>query len=136
MLSPDGRWLAYASDETGRTEVYVRPFPDTRGAKYTVSRDGGAEPLWSPSGRELFFRDGRDNLVAATIAPGAGFEVSGMRILFSAVGYWGDNRHRGYTVAPDGRSFLFIKAPGLLSGSNQAVVTLNWFQELRRLVPN
>jgi len=136
MLSPDGQWLAYASDETGRTEVYVRPFPDTESAKYTISRGGGAEPVWSPAGGELFFRDGNDNLVVAVMAPGPGFQVASTRVLFSIATYFGDNRHRGFTVAPDGRSFLFIKAPGLLSGSNQLVVTLNWFEELKRRVPN
>ncbi len=133
-LSPDGRWLAYASDETGRTEVYVRPFPDTESAKYTISRGGGAEPVWSPAGGELFFRDGNDNLVAAVMAPGPGFQVASTRVLFSIASYFGDNRHRGFTVAPDGRSFLFIKSPGILSGSNQLVVTLNWFEELKRKV--
>jgi len=136
VLSPDGRWLAYASDESGRTEVYVRPFPETESAKYTISRSGGAEPVWSPAGGELFFRDGADNLVAASIAPGGGFQVTATRVLFSAAAYFSDNRHRGFAVAPDGRSFLFIKSSGLLSGSNQLVATLNWFQELNRLVPH
>jgi len=136
ILSPDGRWLAYASDESGQTEVYVRPFPDAGSAKYTVSRNGGSEPLWSASGRELFFRDGNQNLVAAEVAPAEAFRVVASRVLFSTVGYASDIRHRSYTVTPDGRSFLFIKSPGLMAGSNQAVVTINWFEELKRLVPN
>jgi eukaryotic-like serine/threonine-protein kinase len=131
-LSPDGRWLAYASDETGRTEVYVRPFPDARAAKYTVSHDGGAEPLWSHSGKELFFRDGAENLVAAEIASGDAFRVMSERALFSTHDYAIDNRHRSYTVSLDDRSFIFVKTPILSGIPNQMVITLNWFEELKR----
>ncbi len=133
-LSPDGRWLAYASDETGQTEVYVRPFPDAGAAKFTVSRNGGSEPLWSPAGGELFFRDGNENLVAVGVAPGHEFRVTSTRVLFSTRGYVADNRHRNYSVSADGRSFLFVKSPGLLDVSTHLVVTLNWFEELRRKV--
>jgi eukaryotic-like serine/threonine-protein kinase len=133
-LSPDGRWLAYAAEETGRTEVYVRPFPNTGSAKYAVSRNGGSEPVWAPSGRELFFRDGNGDLVAAELAPGEELRVVRLRPLFSARAYVADNRHRGYDVAPDGNSFIFVRAPGLLSGSTHVVMTLNWFEELRRKV--
>jgi eukaryotic-like serine/threonine-protein kinase len=133
-LSPDGRWLAYASEETGRTEVYVRPFPDASAAKFTVSRDGGSEPLWNPAGGELFFRDANDDLIAVSVAPGDAFRVTARRVLFSARSYRSDNRHRTYTVTNDGSGFLFIKAPELLATSTRAVVTLNWFEELKRLV--
>ena len=133
-LSPDGRWLAYASDETGRTEVYVRPFPDAGAAKFTVSRNGGSEPLWSPAGGELFYRDGNDALVAVGVASGNAFRVTSTRVLFSVRGYEADNRHRNYSVAPDGRSFVFVKSPGLLDLNDQMVVTLNWFEELKRKV--
>jgi serine/threonine-protein kinase len=134
-LSPDGRWLAYASDETGRTEVYVRPFPDAGAARYVVSRDGGSEPLWSHSGRELFFRDGAENLVAAGIAPGDQFRVASQRILFSTRGYTTDNRHHSYTVSLDDRSFIFIRTPMLSGSPNQLIIALNWFEELKARVP-
>jgi serine/threonine-protein kinase len=134
-LSPDGRWLAYASDETGRTEVYVRPFPDAAAARYVVSRDGGSEPLWSHSGKELFFRDGAENLVAATIAPGAAFRVASERALFSTRGYTTDNRHHSYSVSRDDRSFIFIRTPILSSSPNQLIIVLNWFEELKARVP-
>ena len=131
-LSPDGRWLAYASDETGRTEVYVRPFPNAGAAKYTVSYNGGAEPLWSHSGKELFFRDGAENLVAADIAPGDAFRVTSESALFSTHEYVTDNRHHSYTVSLDDRSFIFVKAPILSGMPVQMVITLNWFEELKR----
>jgi serine/threonine-protein kinase len=134
-LSPDGRWLAYASDETGRTEVYVRPFPDAGAARYAVSHDGGSEPLWSHSGKELFFRDGAENLVAAEIAPGDVFRVVSQRALFSTRSFSTDNRHRSYTVSRDDRSFIFIRTPILSSSPNQLVITLNWFEELMAKVP-
>ncbi len=133
-LSPDGRWLAYASDETGRTEVYVRPFPDAGAAKFTVSRNGGSEPLWNSAGGELFYRDGREDLVAVGVAPGNDFRVTSTRVLFSTREYVADNRHRAYSVSADGRSFVFVKSPGLLDLTSQLVVTLNWFEELKRKV--
>jgi serine/threonine-protein kinase len=134
-LSPDGRWLAYATDETGRTEVYVRPFPDVGAARYTVSHNGGNEPVWNPTGGELFFRDGDANLVAAGVAPGDAFRITGTTVLFATGDYLTDNRHRHYTVSADGRSFFFVKSPSLQNSLSQLVVTLNWFEELKRKVP-
>ena len=66
-LSPDGRWLAYASDESGALEVYVRPFPETAGAKWQVSTAGGSQPTWSSTGRELLYVNGKNDMVAAQI---------------------------------------------------------------------
>jgi len=133
-VSPDGRWLAYGSDETGRTEINVRPFAAAGGARYTVSRAGGSEPVWSHSGRELFYRDSAQRLVAAEIAPGDEFRVVSARVLFAARDYKTDNRHRSYTVAPDDRSFYFVKSSVRLGLQNEAVITLNWFDELKRKV--
>jgi serine/threonine-protein kinase len=112
-LSPDGRWLAYASDESGRDEVYIRPFPNAESAKYIVSRNGGREPLWSHSGKELFFRTPDGEFVAAEIASGVTPTVSALRVLFHADSYAPDTKHRSFAVAPDDQSFLFVKTPGL-----------------------
>jgi serine/threonine-protein kinase len=133
-LSPDGRWLAYGSDETGRTEVYVRPFPNASSAKYVISRGGGSEPQWSPAGGELFYRDGAGNLVAVAIAPGSEFRAASSQVLFPARAYGEDNRHHSYAVAPDGRSFVFARATISTQSPQQMVVTLNWFEELKRTV--
>ena len=133
-VSPDGRWLAYGSDETGRTEIYVRPFPDTKGARYAVSHAGGSEPVWSHSGKELFYRDGANRLVAAEIAAGAAFRVVTERVLFSTSGYQTDNRHVLYTVSPDDRTFYFVKSGADAGTQNEVVVVLNWFDELTRKV--
>ena len=133
-VSPDGRWLAYGSDETGRSEIFVRPFPETQGARYAVSRAGGSEPVWSHSGKELFFRDGANRLVAAEIAPGAEFRVVAERVLFSTNGYVTDNRHLHYTVSPDDRTFYFVKSGAAAGAKNEVVVVVNWFEELIRKV--
>jgi serine/threonine-protein kinase len=108
-LSPDGRWLAYVSNESGRDEVYVRPFPDVDGGKWQVSRNGGNEPLWAHSGRELFYRRFRSALVAVSVSSGAAFDLLGERTLFPDT-YEFDLQNRRYDVTPDDRRFVFIRA--------------------------
>jgi serine/threonine-protein kinase len=108
-LSPDGRWLAYVSNESGRDEVYVRPFPDVDGGKWQVSRNGGNEPLWAHSGRELFYRRFRSALVAVSVSSGAAFDLLGERALFPDT-YEFDLQDRRYDVTPDDRRFVFIRA--------------------------
>ncbi len=126
VLSPDGRWLAYVSDETGRAEVYVRAFPEG-GARWQVSTDGGTEPVWSRDGRELFYRSG-PALMAAPIDAGEAFHVGPREELFVGP-YHRKMRWAQYDVHPDGDHFVMIKSGGL---SNRLVVVLNWFQELER----
>ena len=108
-FSPDGRWLAYVSNETGRDEVYVAPFPGP-GGRVVVSPAGGREPVWARSGRDLYFRalDGR--LVAVGVAGGAPLEITDRRPLFDASPYLTAAYYTAYDVAVDGR-FLFIKPP-------------------------
>jgi serine/threonine-protein kinase len=133
-LSPDGRWLAYTSDESRRLEVYVRPFPDAGAAKWQVSHAGGTEPVWSHNGRELFYRNGAGDFVAATVAPGPSFRVASERVLFSARDYVVDNRNRNYAVSPDDRSFLFVRP--VAGARSQMIVVMNWFAELNAKVGN
>ncbi|HJS46347.1 MAG TPA: hypothetical protein VJ773_00005, partial [Gemmatimonadales bacterium] len=127
-LSPDGRFLAYVSDESGRSEVYVRPFPDAGRAKWQVSVDGGTEPLWGRGGRELFYRSS-STLRVASLGAGPGFAIEGIRDLFPLD--WTFPRrpaHRAYDIAPDGRRFLFIRrrpTEGL-----QIILVENWLGEL------
>ena len=135
-LSPDGRWLAYVSNETGRTEVFVRPFSDTESGKWQVSRNGGAEPLWAHSGRELFFRDAAGQLIAVTVNRGASFESAEQRPLFSALPYaTGGISYRAYDLTRDDRRFVFMR-PATTSQTGVAaepdlVRIDNWFTELR-----
>jgi eukaryotic-like serine/threonine-protein kinase len=104
-LSPDGKWLAYQSDETGRMEVYVRPYPGP-GARVSVSLSGGTEPVWAHGGRELYFRAG-DSLMAAAVALTPSFAVTGRRLLFIGSFASGDT-YREYDVTPDDRHFVML----------------------------
>lgn len=128
-LSPDGRWLAYSMYEAERSEVYVRPFPDVGRTRWQVSRTGGSEPVWSRDGSELFFRDSRGFLIAAQVSATPDFRVNGERQLFRTRDYVSDNRHRAYSVSPDGQGFYFIDiVPG---HESQLIVVSNWVTEIR-----
>ena len=130
-LSPDSRWLAYASNESGRYEVYVRSFPGM-GARYPVSLDGGTVPVWSPRGGELFYQSGSMMLAAEVDVVGSTFNVLRRTALFSNGDYVSDPTHPGYDVAPDGRHFVMVRNP---SGTSRLTVTLNQFQNLGQESP-
>jgi serine/threonine-protein kinase len=124
-LSPDTRWLAYTSNESGEQyEVYVASFPDMA-SKRLVSSGGGTEPRWSRDGRELFFVSG-GRLMAVPVQPGAGFNPGIPRPLFSVAGYRRARNHQQYDVAPDGR-FLMIRESAEAVG---ALYAEHWFAEL------
>ena len=131
-LSPDGRWIAFGTDESGRTEIYVRPFPDVERTKWQISKSGGSEPTWSADGREVYYRNSKGDLVAAQIDASGDFHVTGERPLFSAQTYVSDNRHRAYSVSPDGKSFYFIEP--LAGTPSQLIVVTNWWEELKAKV--
>jgi serine/threonine-protein kinase len=124
-LSPDGRWLAYVSNESGRAEVYARSFPDI-GERVTVSLDGGTEPMWSPRGGELFYRSG-STLIAAQTRTGPAFEVLRRTPLFTNRDYAVDLTHQVYDVSPDGQHFVMIKN---LGGARRLSVILHAFENL------
>jgi serine/threonine-protein kinase len=110
-ISPDGRWLAYVSDESGRNEVYVRTFPGFT-SKLQVSQNGGSEPVWARSGRELFYRSGSAAepwLVSAAIETSGGVRVTGRSRLFTVASYEFAIPHANYDVFPDGRSFVMVR---------------------------
>ncbi len=128
-LSPDGRWVAYTSQETGSPEVYVRPFPNAADGKYQVSANGGSEPLWSHSGREIFYVNASNQMVAASVAVAPSFSVTGQKVLFSVTSFQRDATHRLYDVAPGDQRFLMVSL-GSLSRSADVIVE-NWTQELK-----
>jgi len=129
-LSPDGRWLAYVSNETGRYEVLVTPFPDRRG-QWQISADGGSQPRWSHSGRELFFLSDDGYMMAADIAAGPGFRVAAKRRLFSTAMYVGLNFvNRNYDITSDDRRFLMLRHNEDLATS-RIVAVFNWAAELK-----
>jgi serine/threonine-protein kinase len=129
LLSPDGRWLAYVSDATGRLEVYVEPFPGP-GQRLEISTGGGSEPVWSADGRELFYRDG-DRLLAVPLGSGAGLAPATPRVLFAGSYVRSLGPYPNYDVAPDGRRFLLIK-PAAPVAPRQIEVVLHWLDRLGR----
>jgi WD40 repeat protein len=108
-FSPDGRWLAYASAASGRKEVYVRPFPDVEDGMWQVSTNGGTEPTWAHSGREIFYRNVRGRLEVASVTTTPSFEVGAHRDLFDASAFWGNDDNRFFAVAPDDQRFLMLQ---------------------------
>jgi Tol biopolymer transport system component len=133
-FSPDGRWLAYVSNESGRYEVYVQPYPGP-GGKWQISTEGGTEPAWNPNGRELFYRSG-DKMMAVDIAMQPGFTVSKPRALFAGWYEATPATFSNYDVTPDGQRFLMLKRNEQeASAPTQINVVLNWFEDLKRRVP-
>jgi Tol biopolymer transport system component len=135
MFSPDGRWLAYSSDESGRHEIYVQEFPGP-GGKWLISSEGGTAPVWSRNGQELFYSNAtRVMVVDITTQPA--FRAGTPRMLFNGPDYLSISFTRAdYDVSPDGQRFLMVKQSEE-QGAVQAQihVLLNWFEELKRLVP-
>ena len=138
-VSPDGRWIAYDSDESGQFEVYVRPYPDAyAGGRWQISSGGGKQPLWSRDGRELFYRDFDGALLAASVTLTPTFVPGPIVKLFANANYFGSGSSgsgRTYDLSLDGSRFLMIKQQATAGEAAALVVVLNWFEELKRLVP-
>jgi serine/threonine-protein kinase len=146
-VSPDGRWLAYQSNESGQYEVYVRPYPDVNSGKWQVSTMGGTRPLWAGGGQELFYvaPDGVLMRVAVERGPtrpdpgGQAWRAGTPAKLFENTYAWGISDNflgRSYDISADGRRFLAIKPlAGQTSAPNRLIVVQNWFEELKRLAP-
>jgi serine/threonine-protein kinase len=127
-ISPDGKWIAYVTDASGRSEVVVQPFPGP-GGRVQVSVGGGSEPVWARDGRRLFYRDGR-HLVAATISTSPAFVVTGRTDLFPDTYMFARAPHANYDVSLDGTRFLMVK----ITARPQLVVAYGWLSELRARV--
>ncbi len=126
-LSPNGRWLAYVTDETGRSEVYVRSLSQ-EGGRIQVSRDGGQEPVWSRDGRELFYVEtggGGSRMIAAAVQMTPDFRVTSRTPLFDAGDYERAAPHANYDVHPDGR-FLMVRR----AAASEIVIVQNWHLEV------
>ncbi len=132
-LSPNGRWLAYRSSESGREEIFVRPFPNVGDDKIPVSTAGGTEPVWAHSGKELFYVNGAGAMVSATVEAAGRFAVHGQRVLFPIpADMQRSPGGRMYDVSADDRRFLMVRGlEGDRSVPDRLVLVTNWFRELK-----
>jgi serine/threonine-protein kinase len=134
-LSPDGRWLAYASDESGRDEIFVRPFPNTAAGRWQVSTTGGSAARWAHSGRELFYESAAGEIMVAPVTPGPTFAPGAPRRLF-ALGSTivPSNTVPYYDLTPGDKQFVMVRVAAVnqAPGAGQVVVVDNWIEELKR----
>jgi len=135
-FSPDGRWLAYVSDESGRKEVWVQPFPGP-GGRWKVSKEGGRGPLWSKDGRQLFYHQADDQIWVADIRTEEGFAPGKPRLLFEKRGFILNQAPlQTWALWPDGQGFLMVKLEEPKpQPATEMIIVQNWFEELKRLVP-
>jgi len=136
-ISPNGRWMAYGSDESGKTEIYVRPFPEVNKERWTISTAGGDSPLWSPDGRELFYRNG-DEVMAVAVETEATFKAGKPKSLFRGT-YTSSSPgdEHPWDISRDGR-FLMLKevaSTAAAEGPRKINIVVNWFEELKQRVP-
>jgi Tol biopolymer transport system component len=132
-VSPDGRWLLYTSNESGRTEVYLRPFPNVEGGRWQVSTDGGTAPLWAHSGREIFYLSGDGEMVAVEITTSPSFEIGPRQVLFQTADWRRSSDRHYYAVSPDDQRFIMVRDLG--EGTPATVILVeNFFEELKAKV--
>jgi dipeptidyl aminopeptidase/acylaminoacyl peptidase len=133
-ISPDGKWIAFVSNESGALEVYVAPLAakDPARAKLRISDRGGSDPVWSRDGSELFFEDPAERLMAAAVQTDGGAEAFGVPEVvldLKALGLT-TNADGSYDVSPDGSRFVFGRTQGGVAGGSEIFVVLDWFAEL------
>ncbi len=135
-FSPDGRWIAYVSNQGADFQVFVQPYPPT-GGRWQVSTQEGTKPRWSDGekpdgGRQLFYVDGKDNVMVASIDTKMGFKASTPQVFFKGL-YHPAGSTNDYSVTPDGRRIIMMKNAEGADAPTHMVIVLNWFEELRRL---
>jgi len=137
LFSPNGRWVAYVSDKSGQNDIYVRPFPGP-GAELTISVDGGQEPVWAPSGRELYYRHEDELVVVSVEEVGSSLSVGTPRHFIDDP-FMRDTGGAGggvsnYDIAPSGDHFVMVEDPLTTRDSSAGLhLVLNWLEELRRV---
>jgi len=140
IVSPDGRWLAYEANDSGRFEIYVRPFPEVNTGHWQVSTAGGTRPLWARNGQELFYASPTGALMRVGVERAPSWAATTPTLLVKE-GYFtspGGNLGRTYDIAPEGQRFLMIKEGGGTdqpAAPAQLIVVQHWTEELKRLVP-
>ena len=137
-ISPDGHWLAYEANDSGRFEIYVRPYPDVNSGRAVVSTTGGTKPIWARSGQELIYVSPAGALMRVGVTRGPSWSATTPSMVvkegyFTNPVWWG----RSYDMSPDGQQFLMIKegGPNGTAPPTSLVVVQHWFEELKRLVP-
>ena len=133
-FSPDGHWIAYVSDASGRTEVYVEPYPPS-GEKWQISNSGAREPVWAPNGAELFYRD-QDKLMAVDVETEAAFAAGKPRVVFEGAYEGPISSRANFDISPDGRRFFMLQKAAQKDVSTDIKIVPNWFQEVRRRAPS
>ena len=136
-ISPDGRWLAYESNASGRFQIYVRPFPGVDGGQWQVSADGGTQPLWARNGEELFYVAPDRTLTSVPVERGRTWAAGTPKTVFHKQYFLGPGAPRMYDVSADGHRFLMIKdsVTDETAAAASIVVVQHWHEELKRLVP-
>jgi serine/threonine-protein kinase len=132
-ISPDGRWLALVSNESGKRQIHVRPFPSGEG-NWMVSIDGGTQPMWSRDGGELFYRDG-DRMMAVPVTRGGRTFTAGRPVLLFEGRYESPALRSNYDVTSDGRAFVMVKANEPDASNRQLNIVVNWAEELAHRLP-
>jgi serine/threonine protein kinase len=137
-VSPDGRWLAYEANDSGRFEIYVRPFPEVNSGRWQVSTTGGTRPIWTGSGQELVYVSPTGALMGVGVTRGLSWTATTPTLVvkegyFTNLSWWG----RSYDVSSDGQRFLMIKEGGAdgTAAPTSIIVVQHWVEELKRLVP-
>ncbi len=133
-ISPDGRWLAYQSQESGKFEIYIRPFPNVDAGRWQISTAGGTRPLWSPDGAELFYLTSDGELMAVPLQTRPRFSAGRPDLVLERQYPVGESAGPNYDIGADGQRFLMIKADDSAQPP-QLVLVQNWFQELKTRVP-
>ena len=137
-ISPDGRYIAYQSTESGQAEIFVRPFPNVNDGKWQISNDSGTWPLWAPDGRELFYLSRQElELAGVLVETEPTFTLGRRESLFDTSPYVTNTTARRIAISPDGQRFLLLKSAGESEDTEppSIIVVQNWHEELKRLVP-
>jgi hypothetical protein len=141
VVSPDGRWLAYEANDSGGSEIYVRPFPEVNSGHWQVSTAGGTRPLWARNGQELFYVSPTGAVMRVGVDRATSWAATTPALVIKE-GYFtipgGGNSGRSYDISSDGQRFLMIKiggGPDQTVAAPKVIVVQHWDEELKRLVP-
>jgi hypothetical protein len=134
-ISPDGAWLAYQSDMSGKDEIYVQPFPNLEQGPLQISTDGGSVPAWARTGGELFYFAPDGKLMAVPVEHGHAFRRGNAVVVVDRPYFRSINQDRNYDVSSDGRFLMIKDLAASTAAAPQLVVVQNFFEELNRLVP-